>query len=134
MHKRFSSKSDVWSFGVTCWEVYAFGEDPYGDWDGKLLASLKAGQRLSKPSACPFVVWSKSIFPCFEFEAKERPAFELLYERLNRNWAELFETSDVEEDSSEAEGADGRTGYLSTYDSTVEGSAVDGGDHYSNVE
>lgn len=30
----FSNKSDVWSFGVTIWEMYSYGEQPYGDKKG----------------------------------------------------------------------------------------------------
>ena len=30
----FTHKSDVWSYGITLWEMYTFGDHPYGDIPG----------------------------------------------------------------------------------------------------
>jgi len=49
----YTSKSDVWSFGVLLWELVTFGSSPY-PWVAvhKLFNLLKAGYRMSKPENC----------------------------------------------------------------------------------
>jgi serine/threonine protein kinase len=47
----FSEKTDVWSFGVTCWEVFSGGKEPYGGINPmSILNLLEQGQRLTKPN------------------------------------------------------------------------------------
>jgi tyrosine-protein kinase len=51
---KFTHKSDVWSFGVTLWEIWSFGAVPYDDLSGReVLDLLDRGERLSKPRDCP---------------------------------------------------------------------------------
>jgi len=46
-----SEKLDVWAFGVTMWEIFSFGEEPYFGMccDYAFIQALKNGTRLRKP-------------------------------------------------------------------------------------
>jgi serine/threonine protein kinase len=47
-----SSKSDVWSLGVTFWEMFSLGALPYAGmtWNDEFIHLLENGLRLSKPN------------------------------------------------------------------------------------
>ncbi|WAR25287.1 MET-like protein [Mya arenaria] len=71
----FSSKSDVWSFGVTLWELLTRGMCPYpavDNWD--MMRFLKDGRRLEKPDFCPEEMY-QIMFRCWSWEPEERPTF-----------------------------------------------------------
>ena len=56
---KFDEKSDVWSFGVTCWEATSYGGRPYHNIDiSLLLQKLISGYRLQKPAHCPDEVYN----------------------------------------------------------------------------
>jgi len=47
----FSPKSDVWSYGITLWEIFEYGAEPYpqiNEFD-RLAANLRSGMRLPQP-------------------------------------------------------------------------------------
>lgn len=49
-HRKFTTASDVWSFGVVMWEVTSYGERPYYDWSNQeVIAKIESGYRLPKP-------------------------------------------------------------------------------------
>merc|ERR1712020_621325 len=60
-YTRFSSKSDVWAFGVLCWEILTCGEMPYGRAKNpEVVERVQRGQILSRPSLCPHKVYEVS--------------------------------------------------------------------------
>ena len=76
----FSVASDVWSFGVTAWEVFSHGWMPFGELEGTedVKNHILRGNRLSKPAECPIEVYEKLMWPCWEAPGK-RPDFISLY-------------------------------------------------------
>ncbi|XP_031509913.1 tyrosine-protein kinase SYK isoform X3 [Papio anubis] len=51
---KFSSKSDVWSFGVLMWEAFSYGQKPYRGMKGsEVTAMLEKGERMGCPAGCP---------------------------------------------------------------------------------
>jgi serine/threonine protein kinase len=83
---RFSSKSDVWSYGVTLFEMFSFGETPKliprSEFKGEdLLEALLQGKRLACPKFCPEKeVYNDLMMNCWSYEADRRPSFEKLCE------------------------------------------------------
>ena len=49
----FTTKSDVWSLGVTLWELATFGSFPYqGFSNGEVVERVKQGRIMDKPQGC----------------------------------------------------------------------------------
>ena len=77
--------TDVWSFAVIIWEIFARGLKPYLN-----LEKLKQNYRLKRPKHCPKAVYLLMI-RCWHKDPKERPNFEQLEEALknfNKNPSE----------------------------------------------
>ncbi|KAJ8029236.1 Tyrosine-protein kinase CSK [Holothuria leucospilota] len=74
-HRRFSNKSDVWSFGVLLWEMYSFGKVPYPRIPAdEVIAFLEEGSRMPKPDDCPENMY-KVMNKCWLWEIDSRPSF-----------------------------------------------------------
>ena len=51
---KFSVASDIWSFGITMWEIYTFGELPYFLFDNQdIRKQIVKGVTLDIPERCP---------------------------------------------------------------------------------
>ncbi|KAM4691491.1 tyrosine-protein kinase Srms [Rhinophrynus dorsalis] len=81
-YRKFSSKSDVWSFGILIYEVYTFGQQPYKGMNNKeVLDNVIKGYRLPAPQLCSQDMYSLML-QCWKDKAQERPSFQELVEKL----------------------------------------------------
>ncbi|EDV50864.1 uncharacterized protein LOC6543634 [Drosophila erecta] len=81
--RQFSHASDTWMFGVTLWEMFSFGEDPWVGLNGsQILRKIdREGERLHQPDACPPDVYAMML-QCWDKTPAERPTFAALKEYL----------------------------------------------------
>lgn len=78
----FTSKSDVWAFGVTVWELLTFGERPFANIEAKdLVKCIESGTRLIQPPICTLDVFMICL-SCWMIDANARPTFKELYDKL----------------------------------------------------
>eukprot|EP01117_Protostelium_nocturnum_P003899 TRINITY_DN15162_c0_g1_i1.p1 TRINITY_DN15162_c0_g1~~TRINITY_DN15162_c0_g1_i1.p1 ORF type:complete len:310 (+),score=81.70 TRINITY_DN15162_c0_g1_i1:649-1578(+) len=76
-----SSKSDVWSFGITCWEIMSNGEIPYqGMSNAECVQKVKDGYRLERPDGCPQNLF-EIMEECWKEAPSERPTFREIYQK-----------------------------------------------------
>ncbi|CAD5217799.1 unnamed protein product [Bursaphelenchus okinawaensis] len=90
----FSEKSDVWSFGVVCWEIFSREHMPYKELHSseEVYRYLARGHRLAFPvSACPEELYEKIMCKCWDPDPTQRPTFDELAVNLQRLLRELDE-------------------------------------------
>ncbi|CAF1344530.1 unnamed protein product [Rotaria sordida] len=83
-NNEFSTKSDVWSFGVLLWECLT-GEIPYKGFDQMQVAFGIATNKYSLPipSTCP-EEFSQLMKDCWQLLPQDRPTFNQLYEKIDK--------------------------------------------------
>ncbi|XP_023287551.1 tyrosine-protein kinase Btk29A isoform X2 [Orussus abietinus] len=81
-YTRFSSKSDVWAYGVLMWEVFTCGRMPYGRLKNtEVVERVQRGIILEKPKACFKEVY-EVMRKCWAHCPEVRPSFRVLKEQL----------------------------------------------------
>lgn len=83
---RFSHKSDVWSYGVTLYEMFTFGESPNLVQNpdvtaDQILQLLNDGKRLERPKFCTQIIYNEMMSICWNIKPNHRPSFSKLLER-----------------------------------------------------
>ena len=78
----FTEKTDVWSFGVFCYEVFTDGQTPYaGIRNADLMDQLKWGYRLPPVPSVPRRIYGLCR-SCWEKKATERWSFQKMEKGL----------------------------------------------------
>uniref|UniRef100_A0AAR2KWY5 Tyrosine-protein kinase n=1 Tax=Pygocentrus nattereri TaxID=42514 RepID=A0AAR2KWY5_PYGNA len=81
-YQKYSSKSDVWSFGVLMWEVFSEGRIPFGSKSNvDVVEEVTQGGRLYKPQKCPTNIYN-IMFQCWHERPQGRPSFSQLLQRI----------------------------------------------------
>ena len=53
----YTTKSDVWGFGILLWELVTLGRSPYpGVRHDQLLGLIQSGYRMGKPRGCSLIM------------------------------------------------------------------------------
>lgn len=82
--QKFTTKSDVWSFGVLVWELLTRGASPYPEVDPyDITRYLVRGRRLPQPEYCPDPLY-RIMLSCWSPRPEERPTFTQLISDLER--------------------------------------------------
>ncbi|XP_071806512.1 uncharacterized protein [Asterias amurensis] len=84
LDEMYTTKSDVWSFGVLLWEIVTLGARPYPTMSAKLmLKQLRIGFRMPQPTHCQGELY-EMMLKCWEEEPDRRPTFEVIADELRQ--------------------------------------------------
>ena len=62
MGQKFSEASDVWSFGITCCEVFTGGDNAWGTVPNfTVMELIKAGVQYAQPDLCPNMFYDRVL-------------------------------------------------------------------------
>uniref|UniRef100_A0A673GLL7 receptor protein-tyrosine kinase n=1 Tax=Sinocyclocheilus rhinocerous TaxID=307959 RepID=A0A673GLL7_9TELE len=82
--RKFTSASDVWSYGIVMWEVMSFGERPYWDMSNQdVINAIEQDYRLPPPPECPASL-HQLMLDCWQKERSSRPRFCAIVSALDR--------------------------------------------------
>uniref|UniRef100_A0A493T0D7 Tyrosine-protein kinase n=1 Tax=Anas platyrhynchos platyrhynchos TaxID=8840 RepID=A0A493T0D7_ANAPP len=79
---RYSSESDVWSFGILLWEAFSLGAVPYANLSNQQTReAVEQGVRLEPPELCPEELY-RLMQRCWDYDPRRRPSFSAVHQEL----------------------------------------------------
>uniref|UniRef100_A0A8C5FUB0 receptor protein-tyrosine kinase n=1 Tax=Gadus morhua TaxID=8049 RepID=A0A8C5FUB0_GADMO len=91
-YRKFTSASDVWSYGIVMWEVMSYGERPYWEMSNQdVIKAVDESYRLPGPMDCPEALYLL-MMDCWQRERSTRPKFDEIVgvlDKLIRNPSSL---------------------------------------------
>jgi len=90
---KFTSQSDVWSYGVVLWEMATLAEVPYqGFANEQVMSYVKEGKKMPRPENCPDRLYDM-MCECWESQPSSRPTFLDICRKLLNDASEEFSRS-----------------------------------------
>ncbi|XP_065147657.1 NT-3 growth factor receptor [Paramisgurnus dabryanus] len=72
MYRKFTTESDVWSFGVILWEIFTYGKQPWFQLaNNEVIECITQGRVLERPRLCPKEVYD-IMLGCWQREPQQR--------------------------------------------------------------
>ncbi|XP_076721295.2 ephrin type-A receptor 5 isoform X9 [Callospermophilus lateralis] len=82
--RKFTSASDVWSYGIVMWEVVSYGERPYWEMTNQdVIKAVEEGYRLPSPMDCPVALY-QLMLDCWQKDRNSRPKFDEIVNMLDK--------------------------------------------------
>uniref|UniRef100_A0A8C1AKC0 Tyrosine-protein kinase n=1 Tax=Cyprinus carpio carpio TaxID=630221 RepID=A0A8C1AKC0_CYPCA len=82
---RYTTESDVWSFGVLLWETFSRGVTPYTIphtlSNQQTRDEVERGYRMPAPTNCPDEIYAL-MRQCWQYEPKNRPSFHFCLKKM----------------------------------------------------
>ncbi|XP_073974449.1 tyrosine-protein kinase Abl isoform X2 [Rhodnius prolixus] len=95
-YNKFSTKSDVWAFGILLWEIATYGMSPYPGVDlTEVYHMLEKGYRMECPPGCPPKIYDL-MRQCWQWEPQDRPTFQEIHHALENMFQESNIIDEVE--------------------------------------
>ncbi|KAM4034991.1 tyrosine-protein kinase Srms [Anomaloglossus baeobatrachus] len=79
---KYSTKSDIWSFGIVIYEIYTLGDMPYKGMNNReVVSQVTHGYRLRQPRICTMEMYNLMLL-CWMDKPQDRPSFQEVVEKL----------------------------------------------------